>query len=200
MKKNKLNRSFYERSSITVAKELLGTFLIRKVDDRKIIGKIIETEAYGDANDLASHARFGQTNRNKVMFGPAGMFYVYSIYGIFNLTNVICGKEGSPGAVLIRSAEIIEGETIAINNLKGSKFVKISENLATGPGKLSIAFHITKENNLADSTLSDDLYLVEGEKQKKIVKTSRIGIDYAAHCKDYKWRFYIKDNPFVSKL
>jgi DNA-3-methyladenine glycosylase len=149
---NKLNRKFFERNPVDVAQDLLGCYFLHKTEKGIIRGKIIETEAYGDANDLASHARFGSSIRNRIMFGKAGILYVYHIYGIFYLTNIICEKEGTPGAVLIRSVEVTEGKDLAITNLESSKFVKINEQIATGPGKFSMAFGIGKKDNGKDIT------------------------------------------------
>lgn len=194
-----MNRSFFEKDPVTVAKELLGCFFVRKTAEGEMVGMITETEAYGDASDLASHARFGQTKRNSIMYGPAGILYVYHIYGIFYLTNIICQKEESPGAVLIRSAEILKGNEIALQNIKKFKFVKANEKLAVGPGKFSLAFDIDKEQNHTDLFDNADISLLPKKKRFDIISTKRVGIDYARECKELPWRFHIQDNPFVSK-
>lgn len=209
----RLAREFFERDVVTVARDLPGCFLIRQTEKGKIVGKIIETEAYGDTTDLASHARFGEKGRSKLMFGPAGMLYVYSIYGIFELSNIICGKVGHPSAVLLRAAEVVQETEVAKANLSRSKFVKINDKLATGPGKLSLAFGIAREFNGVNITNSELLYILDkrsldsskltrGDKGREsfdIIETTRIGINYAKESKDLPWRFYIKDNPYVSK-
>jgi len=196
---NKLKRSFFVDDPTSVAKRLIGCFLIRKTEKGEIRGRITETEAYGDATDLASHARFGLTPRNKIMYGKAGIFYVYHIYGIFYLTNIICGKRGVPGAVLLRSAEILEGDKLVSENLRKSRFVKDNEMQAVGPGKLSLAFKIEKTQNYLDAIKNDEIYLQAGDEVAGIIETKRIGIDYAKHCKDLPWRYYEEASLYINK-
>jgi DNA-3-methyladenine glycosylase len=195
----RLKRDFFERDPVLVGKELLGNVLIRKIGDQRIAGIITETESYGDANDLASHARFGVTKRNKIMYEKAGLLYVYHIYGIFYLSNIICEKEGKAGAVLLRSAEIIEGKELAMENLSKSKFVMPNQNSAVGPGIFSIAIGLEKTDNYTDIINSEEIFIEKKNGKFDIIETKRIGVDYASHCKDYNWRFYIKNNPFISK-
>ncbi|MEK9156284.1 MAG: DNA-3-methyladenine glycosylase [Patescibacteria group bacterium] len=197
----RLDRSFFERDAVAVAKDLLGCFFVQNLKSNQIVGRIVETEAYGDATDLASHARFGPTPRSQIMFGPAGVLYVYKIYGIFSLANIVCGKTGEASAALIRAAEIVAGEVIARRNLAQSKFVKLNEQPATGPGKFSLALGIDTGHNGTDLAASPHLYLTRSPAgtEFKIATTTRIGVDYAKDSKDLPWRFYIKDSPFVSK-
>ncbi|MFA5927349.1 MAG: DNA-3-methyladenine glycosylase [Patescibacteria group bacterium] len=197
----KLGRDFFENASFDVARELLGCFVVHTTASGKIVGRIVETEAYGDSTDLASHARFGPTQRTKIMFGPAGHLYVYSIYGIFNLTNIICGPDGHPSAVLIRATEIIEGQEAAKTNVSNSKFAKANDKIATGPGKLSLALGIDRSHNGIDITNSDEIYILPRTATDKfdVVSTARIGIEYSKHSKELPWRFYIRNNKFVSK-
>lgn len=195
----RLSRSFFERPPQVVAEKLIGSILIHKTDRGLIAGKIVETEAYGDMNDLASHARFGKTARTKIMYGHPGILYIYKIYGIFSMANIICEARGKAGAVLLRSIEVTEGKDIAIKNLKKSRFAKANQFIATGPGKLALAFTINSNFNSLDLITSDTIYLVWGEKPSDIIRTNRIGVDYAKYCKDFPWRFYAKNNQFVSK-
>lgn len=198
----KAKRDFFNRDVVLVAQDLLGKKLVRETPLGIIKGLIVETEAYSDANDLASHARFGITKRNEPMFGQPGILYVYLNYGIFNLTNIVCNNKGTPSAVLIRSAEIIERKSIAIKHLSASKFVKVNDKLATGPGKLSMAFNITRQDNLLDLTTTSKLYIEIPNKTVPlfdIIKRPRIGVDYADHCRDLPWRFYIGGNRYVSR-
>lgn len=196
----KLTQSFFSQDPTIVAEKLLGNILVHEINNQRIAGIITETESYGDDTDLASHARFGVTERNKIMFGKAGLLYVYHIYGIFYLTNIICDQKGKAGAVLIRSAQITEGENLAKENLAKSKFVKINQKLATGPGKLSLAFGIDKNNNFEEiTTQNSNIYIERNIFKFDTIKTARIGVDYAKHCKDNPWRFYIKDNETISK-
>jgi len=195
-----IDRKFFTRHPAQVAADLLGCLLIRSYPDGgKIVGKIVETEAYGDENDLASHARFGKTKRSTIMFGHPGNLYVYSIYGIFYLTNIICEEKDKAGAVLIRSVEIIRGEELAQQNLSSSKFVKANNLIATGPGKLSLAFGIDKDFNGKSLFDNDEISIDFFAPDFDIIKAKRVGIDYAGHCRELPWRFYIKNNPFVSK-
>jgi DNA-3-methyladenine glycosylase len=197
----KAYRKFFERDVLTVAEELLGNYFIRETKEGRVVGKIVETEGYGNASDLASHARFGKTDRNEVMFGQPGILYVYLIYGIFSLTNIVCGKKDEPSAILIRAAEIIEGERIVLNNLLKNRFVKSNEKLATGPGKFSAAFAIDKSFTGTDLIKSKEVRIELNEKEQDfdIIKRPRIGVEYAGESAGLPWRFYIKDNPFVSK-
>lgn len=195
-----LSRSFFKHDVVTVAKELLGCHFVRKTAKGNMGVKIVETEAYSDATDLASHARFGRTERNAVMFGPAGVLYVYIIYGIYNLTNIVCGQEGKAGAVLIRSAEIMEGKKIAQANIENSKFTKLNERLATGPGKFSLAFGLDRSWTGTDITTSADIYITAKMIQRfDIIESPRVGVGYAKYSACLPWRFYIKNNPYVSK-
>lgn len=197
----KLDRKYFLRNSVVVAEDILGYFLICKSDEGKVVGKIIETEAYMGEDDLACHASRGRTKRTELLYHDAGHLYIYLNYGIFYMTNVVCGKINSPEAVLLRSVEIIEGIEIAKKRINRNKYVKLNHSFATGPGKLSIALDFNKNQNGLDIITSNEIYIEKPDNHRRppIVKTSRIGVYYAKHCKNYPWRFYIKDNPFVSK-
>ena len=205
MNKNlqKLSRSFYGRDSVTVARELLGKVLVHKTGGQELRAIIVETEAYGGIPDKAAHSYGGKkTLRTKIMFGDPGFSYVYLIYGIYNCFNIVVAKEGDPQAVLIRALEPLEGlETMAINRYnKGYKELSQKQiyGLTNGPGKLCMAMNIDRSWNGEDLS-QDTLYLEAGkEEEQKIVRAKRIGIDYAQEAKDYLWRFYLRDNPFVS--
>lgn len=163
-----LSREFYERKTLLVAKELLGKFLVHG----GIAGMITETEAYHGPHDLASHASRGRTPRTSIMFGPAGQAYIYLIYGMYYCLNVVTEKEEYPAAVLIRGVEGI-----------------------TGPGRLTRHFKIDKSLNGIDMTHSKRLYIEDQGiiiKPRDILRTPRIGVDYAGEYKDKKWRFVIK--------
>lgn len=180
----KLTREFYDRETSLVAKELLGKYLIHISDGIERIGKIVETEAYLGPHDLAAHSCKGLTPRTKTMFGPAGYAYVYLIYGMYHCMNVVTEKEGHASAVLLRAIE-------PIKNIQGR---------TQGPGLLCKAMLITKELNNHD-LISDNFYLAEPPRIEsfKIIKKPRIGVDYAGTWAKKLLRFYIKDNPFVSK-
>lgn len=199
----KLNKEFYSRDTITVAKELLGKILVHNIDGQLLKGKIVETEAYLGIKDKAAHSYGGRrTKRVEVMYGPAGVAYVYLIYGMYYCFNIIAQREGIPEGVLIRGIEPIENIDKMAMNRFNRPYSELSnyqkKNLTNGPGKLSMAFNIDKELYGID-LCGNTLYLEEGKKEDfNIVETTRIGIDYAEEAKDFPYRFYIKDNPYVS--
>ncbi len=180
----KLPRHFYDRATIIVAKDLLGKYLIHQSGGIKRIGRIVEVEAYLGPHDLAAHSAKGLTPRTKVMFGPPGHAYVYLIYGMYYCMNVVTEAEGQAAAVLLRALEPI----------------KNVEERTQGPGLLCRAMHINKSLHGHD-LLSSTFYLAEDLNSEtfKIVKRPRIGVAYAKHWAKRQLRFYIKDNPFVSK-
>jgi len=179
----KLPRRFYDRDTLTVAQELLGKYLIHKQAGIQRIGKIVEVEAYLGPHDLAAHSAKGLTPRTQVMFGPPGHAYVYLIYGIYYCMNVVTEKAGRASAVLIRALE-------PIKNLEAR---------TQGPGLLCKAMGIDKKQQGHD-LLSSDFYVAAGEEAPfQIIKRPRIGVPYAKQWAKRKLRFYIKDNPFISK-
>lgn len=181
-----------DRSAELVAPALLGSLLIRDVDGQKLIGRIVETEAY-DQTDAASHSYKGRTPRTDVMFGPPGHLYVYFTYGMHYCCNIVTGPVGTGSAVLIRAVEPLEGLDIMEDNRKG----RSGRELTNGPAKLCQAYGIDKTWNGHDLR-KPPLQLILGEPlpTETIVQTTRIGITRA---KDVPWRFYVKDNPYVSK-
>lgn len=198
-----LKRSFYERNTLTVAKELLGKYLVRNFSEGKAVGKIVETEAYVGSEDAASHAYNNLlTARTRIQFGRGGYAYVYQIWGIHFCFNVVTEKKGRPAVVLIRSLEPIEGLQLMAKRRKiNINQIKDVVSLCNGPGKLCIAMDITKKLN-GEDLLGDKLFLVEsGEEisKEKIISTPRININYAGEARKYPWRFIIKDNFFVSR-
>lgn len=195
----KLSKSFYTRNVLTVAKELLGKILVKKDDELLLAGKIVEVEAYDGLVDEAAHTFIGRTKRNEIMFNDGGYFYVYFTYGAHFCCNVVTGKKDHGTAVLIRALEPLEG----IKKMSINRFNKIllSEkeklNLANGPGKVCEAFGITREHYGLDLTENKIFILARPNlKSSQIVISKRIGIKKSI---DLPWRFYIKDNPFVSK-
>ncbi|MCD6528622.1 DNA-3-methyladenine glycosylase [bacterium] len=192
--KNRLKRKFFTRSTLEVAKDLLGKYLVRKIGKRKLVGKIVETEAYIGPKDKASHSYKGKiTERNKAEYLIGGCVYIYLVYGMYWQLNITTSKEGKPECVLIRAIEPIKGL---------GKIIKKSEIPTNGPGKLCKWLKLDKSFYAEDLTKSKRLWIEEGEKIKEdqIVRARRIGIDYAGlYWSRRKWRFYIKDNPFVSK-
>ena len=192
MRSRKLPRSFYERPTLEVAKDLLGKYLVHHTAEATLIGKIVETEAYVGPDDKASHASRGQTKRTEIMFGPAGYAYVYLIYGMYHCLNVVTEREGFPAAVLIRALEpITEGDP---STLAGEK-------LTNGPGKLCRYMKI--DNRLNGADLCGLALYIEDRGQKvmpeQIIAAKRVGVEYAGRWKEKPWRFYIKGSPYVSK-
>lgn len=191
----KLPRSFYTRKTSIVAKDLLGKVLVRRIGRKMLAGTIVETEAYL-FNDSASHSFRGMTERNKVMFGKGGFLYIYFTYGMHYCANIVTFKEGIGEAVLIRAVEPKNGMNVMLKN----RSMIYEQNLiktTNGPAKLAQAFALTKEQSGTDLTGSA-IYITSGETvpKSKIVTTTRIGISTA---KEKKLRFYIIDNPWVSK-
>jgi DNA-3-methyladenine glycosylase len=170
----RLTRKFFERPTLVVARELLGKTLVRRIGKQKISVVITETEAYIGEKDLACHARFGRTKRNAVMYGAAGVWYPYFIYGMHWMLNVTTEGLDEPAAILIRAGRIVEaGMPVG------------------GPGKLTKTLRIDG-SFYGKSATSGDLYIEDrGERPKKVLRTPRIGIDYAGEYKDKKWRFVI---------
>ncbi|HEY5042324.1 MAG TPA: DNA-3-methyladenine glycosylase [Verrucomicrobiae bacterium] len=181
----KLPRTFYDRDTALVARELLGKWLVHNSDGGERIGKIVEVEAYLGPHDLAAHSSKGLTERTKTMFGPPGHAYVYFIYGMYHCMNIVTEREGHASAVLLRAIE-------PVKNLEGR---------TCGPGLLCRAMKIDRRLNAHD-LLSGDLFIAQPESAEKfsVVKRPRIGVDYAKHWAKRHLRFYIKGNPFVSRL
>ncbi len=190
----KLPRSFYSRKTITVAKELLGKIIVRRIGKTLLSGIIVETEAYL-FDDPASHSFRGMTERNKVMFGEPGHLYVYFTYGMHYCANVVTNKIGIGEAVLIRAVEPVEGIR-KMTALRSTRRPVPPEQLTNGPAKFAQAFGLSKEHSGVDLTIGD-IFLAEGEPIPRagIVTTTRIGISSA---KEELRRFYRKGNPWVS--
>ena len=185
-----LEKEFYERETVTVAKQLIGKKLTRKIKDVKLIGIITETEAYRGKDDPASHAAANLTNRNRIMFGPVGRSYVYFTYGMYFMLNVVAkSKKQNAGAVLIRGIYPQDGIKIMIEN----RGIKDINKIANGPGKLTMAMNISmKENNL-DLTKKSSIYISEGIIPRKIKKIPRIGISKAV---EKEWNFSINSKDY----
>lgn len=198
-KKQKLSKNFYTRDVHTVAKELLGKLFTRKMGRRIISGMIVEVEAYDGSIDEASHSFGGKTKRNEVMFSEGGKLYVYFTYGMHFCANVVTGGENESKAVLIRALQPVDGIDLMTKYRYNKKEITRNEfiNLTNGPAKLCKAFKIEREQNGTDLT-GDEIFILKSANisQAKIAVTTRIGIKKSV---DLPWRYYIKDNPFVSK-
>ena len=188
-----LTRDFYARDTVQVASDLLGRYLVRVKEGSRVVGRMVEVEAYRGSDDPASHAFRGLTPRNEPMFGEPGHAYIYFTYGNHYCLNVTTHKSGTPGAVLIRALEPLQGLT-TMRRLRP----KVSDvELTNGPGKLTKAFGINKSLNRVDLTKAGALFITSGsEEALRTVRSTRIGIREGT---DRLWRFYIANCPYVSK-
>jgi DNA-3-methyladenine glycosylase len=191
----RLEEAFYLRGNVVkIAKELLGKTLFTNIRGKVTSGIIVETEAYSQI-EKGSHAYKGMTERNKVMFGPGGVAYVYLCYGIHHLFNIVTNVEGVADAVLIRALEPLTGEAYMFRRME----TKSSKRISSGPGKLAKAMGIDRSFN-GKYLGSDDVWVEDaGRTVKKIKASKRIGIDYAGQDALLPWRFTIQGNSWVSK-
>ena len=175
-KRRILPRIYFNRPTLTVARSLIGKYLVRSIDGRMLAGKIVEVEAYVGPQDKACHASKGRTQRTDVMFGPGGVAYVYLIYGMYHCLNVVTEREEFPSAVLIRAIEI-DGELI------------------DGPGRLCRALQIDRRLNRMDLTTGESLWF---EDRGVLVERGdvgahlRVGVDYAGEWAKKPWRFRLR--------
>lgn len=195
----KLERDFYCRNLLVVAKELLGKILVKKNGRQILAGKIVEVEAYDGATDEAAHSFRGITPRNKIMFGSGGYLYVYITYGTHHCCNVVTGIRGKGTAVLIRAVEPVYGiKKMMLNRFDRTNLTeKEIYNLTSGPGKICQAFGLDRGHSGIDLT-GKKIFLLDQPKIKKslIGISKRIGISKSVNL---PWRFFIKDNPFLSR-
>ncbi len=176
-----LSPAFFDRSMLTVARELLGKYLVHKIGKKEIALMIMETEAYGGLNDLASHSRSGMTARNAPMFDRAGTIYVYFTYGIHWMLNVVCGKAGHPAAVLIRALSPLQTQVC-------------KDVVLNGPAKLTKFLKIDKKLNGTMLGKAAGLWIEDRGVRinpKDIKKTPRIGVNYAGAYKSKLRRFVL---------
>lgn len=194
-----LSERFYlSKDVVKLSQKLLGKVLVTHIDGQKVAGRIVETEAYKGPTDKASHAYGSRcTERTKTMFEAGGISYIYLCYGIHHLFNVVTAPKGIPHAVLIRALEPLEG----VKTMGKRRNMTELKSLSSGPGKLSKALGLSREFD-AVSLQSSTLWIEDrglNPKSNEVVATARVGIDYAEEHKDLPWRFYIKDNPFISQ-
>lgn len=171
-----LQRAYFAQPTLRVARSLIGKYLVRLIDGRMLAGKIVEVEAYVGAQDKACHASKGRTQRTEVLFGPAGVAYVYLIYGMYHCLNVVTERKEFPSAVLIRAIEI-DGELI------------------DGPGRLCRALEIDRRLNCLDLTTGESLWFEDREtlvKKADVGVHPRIGVDYAGEWAKKPWRFRLR--------
>lgn len=175
---------FFRRETVEVARALLGQLLVRERDGQRQVGRIVETEAYGGPEDLASHAARSANGRARLMFGPVGRAYVYLIYGMHNCLNVVAAADGAAGAVLIRALDPIANVELP----------------TSGPGRLCRALGI--DRSLNDHPLDRaPLWLTRGDEVRdvEVHVGPRVGVDYAGEWAARPWRFWVADNPHVSR-
>jgi len=178
----KIAHSFYRRDAETLARDLIGTIIVHHRRGREYRARIVETEAYLGPLDLASHSSKGRTKRTEVMFGPAGRAYVYLIYGMYEMFNIVAGGTGSGQAVLIRAAEAID----------------VWHADLSGPGKLTRALGITRSMNGLDLT-GNRLYLLQNPRYHPLIRRAkRIGIEYAGEWRHKMLRFFDADSEAVT--
>ena len=199
MEIKKLNEEFYTRSDVVeLSKQLLGKHLCTNINNEYTEGKIVETEAYKAPKDRGSHA-YGnkRTRRTEVFFNKGGIAYIYLIYGMYRLFNVITNLEGIPHAILIRAVEPIKGLEIM---KRRRKINIVKRNLTAGPGLLSEAMGIEIKHNGTD--LLGNTIWIEDRKEEiqahKIIASSRVGMNFEGKYKTIPWRFRIKDNPWTN--
>ncbi len=196
----KLPLNFYHQDLLTAAQKLLGKILVRKIDNSfYLYSKIVETEAYSKNGDEASHSFKGKTKSNSVMFEGGGKLYVYFTYGMYFCSNIVIGNTEQGEAVLIRAIEPLNGfDILSMNRFQKSKISEKEKfNLTSGPGKLSIALNITKNENGID-LLGNEIFILDNDDipNNELAISKRIGISKS---KDLLWRFYIKNNSYVSR-
>ena len=210
-----LSHTFYNASASKVARNLLGCWLVHRPrgNGRLLIGRIVETEAYVGERDRACHAHAGRTARNAVMYGPPGHAYVYFIYGMYDMLNVVCQPTGVPEAVLIRALEPLEGVEImrrrhrmgrGANRTRRDPIVRRVQSdtqLASGPGKLCRVFGLTRRVHDGIDLAGGVLWIASAPRRRgeRIVRGPRIGVDYAGPDAVRPLRFWLDGNPHVSR-
>jgi len=189
-----VDRGFYRRPTLDVAPDLLGKVIVHKVDGHVLAARIVETEAYLGNGDRAAHSARGLTKSTQVIFGPPGHAYVYLCYGMYECMNLVAEPDGQAGCVLIRAVEPLLGmEEIQRRRPKAKR----PRDLASGPGKLTRALGVTRERNGVDVTRGElTVRAMHRSELFEVVTTTRVGISVS---QDLPYRFYIKDNEYVSK-
>ncbi len=198
----RLSEAFYQQEDVVqIAQELLGKFLVTEFEGQRTAGKIVETEAYVGPEDKASHAYgYRRTRRTEVMYAAGGTAYVYLIYGIYHLFNVVTNRAEIPHAVLIRAIEPIENVELMLSR---RKMKAISPQLTAGPGVLSIALGITTRHSGVNLAASDSPIWIEDRSvaiaSHEIIAGPRVGVGYAEDWASMPWRFRIKDSAWTSR-
>ncbi|HSL68503.1 MAG TPA: DNA-3-methyladenine glycosylase [Actinomycetota bacterium] len=183
-----LPRRFYRRTSVEVARDLVGRLLVRRLDGRLLVGRVVEAEAYGP-DDPASHAYRGPKRRNLTMFGPSGHAYVYRSHGIHNCLNAV---SLAPTAVLVRALEPVEG----LDEMARRRGLDDERLLCAGPGRLCQALGVELAHDGVDLTEGEELWIGRGRRARDVVATRRVGLTVAV---DRPWRFVEAGTRFASR-
>jgi len=195
----RLSRHFFARTTLSVARELLGCRLVRRIDGRRVSGVIVEAEAYIGEEDLACHCRAGRTPRTEIMFGRPGVAYVYFAYGMHWMFNIVTERKGFAAAILIRALEPLEG----IDLMRRHRRQDALRSLCGGPARLTQALRIDRRHNGVDlCARKTEVWIEAGQAPapRQIGCGPRVGIDYAPEpWRSQPWRFFVRDNPFVSR-
>lgn len=206
----RLNKKFYQQPTFTLARKLLGKFIVRKIKQQTLIAQITEIECYYGHEDKASHASKGRTARTELMFGQPGLAYIYLIYGMYYCFNLVTEAKDFPAAILIRAVQPISGIKQMHKNrgmchpelsrrvtCHGSAELTMTKGISNGPGKLCQALQIDKKLNGENLLTSHKLYLAADPQikigSKQIGQAKRIGIDYAGSYRHKLWRYYLKE-------
>ena len=193
-----MNHSFFRQDTVELARKLLGCLLVHRTPDGVAGGMIVEAEAYVGAIDKACHAYRNRSGRTEIMYHDGGYAYVYLIYGMHHCFNAVTGPEGEGNAVLIRALEPV----IGLDLMQQRRHTNTMQHLCSGPGKVCQALGITKNEYGLDLCAADSpLRLIRYRyiPDAQIVATPRINVAYAEEAAAWPWRFYVKDNLYVSK-
>lgn len=193
----RLERAFFDRPTLTVARELLGCALVRMLEGQRLAGTIVEVEAYIGESDRACHAARGRTPRNSVMYGLPGLLYVYFTYGMHHCANMVTEREGFPAAVLLRAVHPADG----ISHMMQRRGRDSLQELTSGPAKLCQAMAIDRALNGEDLTTSPCIWVEPGNPipEGQIATGPRIGVARTGEAALYPWRFWLPDDPCVSR-
>jgi DNA-3-methyladenine glycosylase len=190
-----LSRDFYARDTLSVARDLLGCFLVHETPEGRVEGRIVEVEAYEGEDDPACHAAAGLTSRTEPLYGPPGHAYVYLIYGMYHCLNAVTRPRGRPSAVLIRALEPVEGLDLMRRRRGWAKNGRPDRDLTNGPGKLSRSFGLSLEHNRLDLT-GRRLWIESGRRVERVAWTPRVGIRVGT---ERVWRAFDAGSEYVSR-
>jgi DNA-3-methyladenine glycosylase len=188
------DRGWFNRPAIEVARDLLGSLLVHDAPEGRVVGRLVEVEAYQGPEDLAAHSSRGRTARNAVMFGPPGHLYVYLVYGLHHCANVVCGPDDKPEAVLLRAAALTKGQALA----RARRGSVPPARLASGPGNLGAAFGLDRSHDGVD-LVHGPVWIAGGQSPRRVVSRPRIGVDYAGDWARAPLRLLDPDDRHVSR-